>query len=173
MQGMTPSLTEAQREACTAAGLSAAEVLSLIALLARDLAAVREAMVACCAPDVEGSRCVPRVEVSASDDGALTLLVLDAWWTTTTGADDLLEIGWDLTWRTREHAARVECFATVSDHGSVAPMTSWTTDYGVEADAVAAVLPCVGRLREAFEPRARVLAAAVARLRHNHGVWET
>jgi hypothetical protein len=171
MQGMTPSLTDAQRDACTAAGLSAAEVHALIALLTRDLAAVRAAMVACCAPDVEGSRCVTRVEVSASDDGALTLLVLDAWWTTTTGADDLLEIGWDLTWRTREHAARVEWFATVSDHGSIAPMTSWTTHYGVEADAVAAVRPCAGRLREAFEPSARVLAAAVARLRRNHGAW--
>jgi len=163
------SVTEGDLDVCERAGLPRAPLLALIEALRRGLDGVREATRAGAA-GARASRCVPRVEVSAGDRGA-TILVLDAWWTTDTGADDLLEVGHEVAWSPGESALSVEWFAAVTDHGSVVPAGRWRVRAADGAEALSAAVEAAPTLSDALRSAAPTLAAAVDRLARNGGAW--
>lgn len=165
MQGMTGD----GLAACERAGLPRAQLLAHLGALRRGLDAVRDATLTG-TTGASTSRCVPRIEVSANDHG-VTILVLDAWWTTDSGADDLLEVGHELAWHLGESCLSVEWFAVVTDHGSVLPTGRWCARAESGAAALSAALEAAPGLSDALRAGAATLSAAVDRLARNGGAW--
>jgi hypothetical protein len=110
------------------------------------------------------------VEVRATER-LVSILLVDVWWTTHTGTDDLLEVGYEFCWRPREGHAEVEWFAVVGDRGFVVEGGSWKERVSSGPEAVAFARTCAGSARLAFGSHGHALAAAVLRLAQNAGAW--
>lgn len=165
-------LSEAERDRCEKWGLPRGEVDDLVARLMQHIDAICQTVRALLPESSRDLRCGRLVSAYEGARGQLGLSVSAIWWPTGAGGDDVVDIGYNVSWPRDPGADITISFgADVTDWGFLFPPVEQAVPCAGAACRITALAPSVEFLGRSLSGHEAELADAIVTLQRNGGRW--